>query len=111
MRSSIFNAVRKDWEEKVSESKTPLEAVGRSSDNKKLNEIVEDISLKLDLSETDILLEAGCGSGVLLSQLSNKVFQTSGIDYSNNAISIANNNFPEIDFSVAEVATSAELRL
>lgn len=56
-------------------------------DRKMIQQIIEAIKNKLDLSSKDDLLEVGCGAGMLLIPLSKFVKSSSGIDMSNSLIS------------------------
>ena len=98
----IFNEIKADWDSKFKSSKNLLESVSRSQDRDSLDIIAKDISSKLELKKTDTFLEVGCGTGVLLSKLSKISLENYGVDYSNNAIKLAINEFPNIEFLVSD---------
>jgi len=104
MKQKLFKSLRGNWDEKVSDSDDLYSAVGRPDDDAKLMEIVEDMVSKLDLCLEDQLIEVGCGTGVLLSQLNSKTGSAKGIDYSTEAIDRAVKAFPDIEFRAGDAA-------
>ena len=100
----IFDEIKADWDSKFLSSKNLLASVCRSQDLGSLDLITKDISSKLDLKENDIFLEVGCGTGVLLSKLSEIPKESYGLDYSNEAIKTARIEFPNIKFFVSDAA-------
>jgi len=102
MKQKLFETINLNWEDKVTGSEDLCGAVGRPEDEEKLRVIVEDLTSKLELGPKDHLLEVGCGTGVLLSRLKAKVAKASGLDYSMEAIKLANEAFPDIKFIAGE---------
>jgi len=103
-KKKTFDEINSNWENKVVESEDLLGAVGRSQDLEKLKIIVKDLSSKMNLETEDNFLEIGCGTGILLSELSSYTRKSFGIDYSNEAIKKAKKAFPEIEFYAADAA-------
>ena len=60
---------------------SPLLISGRSLFNKNIEDIVIDVATKLRVTNTDKLLEIGCGVGLLLTPLSKYVKSAVGIDH------------------------------
>ena len=54
------------------------------------------------MTDDNSILEIGCGVGDTLSQL--KGIDKKGLDYSENMISEAKTNFPELDFMLADAS-------
>lgn len=52
------------------------------------------------------VLDLGCGSGLLSRWLKKKGFDVQGIDFSHNLIKIAQRENPDIDFALADIASS-----
>lgn len=102
MKKRVFDAINRNWEDKVTDSEDLCGAVGRPTDNEKLHVIIEDLVSKLDLQSGDELLEVGCGTGVLLSLLKKSIQSACGLDYSKEAIKLAREAFPDIDFEAGE---------
>lgn len=95
---------RESWNRWAEKHPDPFLSVHRSSDRKQLDPIVKDIREKLSLRKGEKLLEAGCGSGVLISELVRVVEVIgTGIDFSEKEIKIAENAFPHIPFRVATI--------
>jgi SAM-dependent methyltransferase len=55
------------------------------------------------LSESERVLDLGCGSGIFTAGLKAAGINVSGVDYSEALISIAKKENPEIDFSVSNI--------
>lgn len=60
--------------------------------------IFEEVSMALNLSASDIILDVGCGDGYLVNYLKNKGYQSYGLDYFPKF-----NNKPENNFLVGDV--------
>ena len=54
------------------------------------------------------VLDMGCGNGTFLSSFRDRGWQLFGADFSPTGIAFAKKNFPEIEFFVADAATSGE---
>lgn len=96
------------WESHAASSENPVVADGYCIEGVPLTREVlaamaEDISAKLDLSPLCTLLEAGCGSGLLLSLLEGKFSRASGCDLSCNMIKKAKVYLPSANLCVSEV--------
>jgi len=66
--------------------------------------IVKDVMKKLSLQKGERLLDVGCGSGVLLSELVRKAeIVGMGMDFSEKEIEIARNCFPHVPFQMGSV--------
>jgi SAM-dependent methyltransferase len=77
-------------------------SVGRIPDCDQLRIGVEDIAEKLLLEPNNQLLEIGCGTGLLLSSLSQRVSCSVGLDFSMKNINIARRHFPHVTFVVGD---------
>ena len=92
------------WDRWAERHGDPLLSVHRSPDRTCLNPIVEDVIGKLSLQKRETLLDVGCGSGVLLSELVKKAeIVGTGIDFAEKQIEIAKVHFPQISFQVGSV--------
>jgi len=91
--------LRDSWNRWANKHRDPYLSVHRSSEKKQLDIIVKDIIKKLSLEKGQRLLDVGCGSGVLLSELvkETEIFGI-GIDFSEKQIEIAKNYFHHIQF-------------
>ena len=88
---------KKRWEEWVGKNPDLFESVERSPDLSQLEIGVKDIIKKLSLNKSDKLLDVGCGSGKLLSELVRKTgAAATGLDFSERQIEIAMRTFPDI---------------
>jgi ubiquinone/menaquinone biosynthesis C-methylase UbiE len=93
--------LKNSWNRWAEKHKDPCLSVHRSSDKKHLDIIVQDIIRKLSLRRGESLLDFGCGSGVLLSELVKETEAIGiGIDFSEKEIEIAKDHFPHIQFHV-----------
>lgn len=68
-----------------------------------VNFLVEQIRHVLNPTDKDLLLEAGCGAGMLISGLSTCVRRIVGVDYAVNMIKRCKKIFPLVELAVAEV--------
>jgi len=75
---------------------------------KVIRRIEEDVSKKLDLNGDDILLDLGCGTGLISINLSRKVKNITGMDFGRNVLLRAKKNFTadsrEIELAQGDVA-------
>lgn len=95
---------RDSWDRWAEKHPDPFLSVHRSSDGTQLDPIVKDIMRKLSLQKGESFLDAGCGSGVLLSKLVKEAeIVGTGIDFSEKEIEIARNCFPHIPFQTGSV--------
>lgn len=94
---------RKDWNRYAEAHNDLFASVGRLPNFEQLRIGLEDVVKKLHLEPPNELLEIGCGTGLLLSSLSPRVFSSIGIDFSIKNISIARRHFPEVSFVVGDV--------
>jgi ubiquinone/menaquinone biosynthesis C-methylase UbiE len=100
-----FNAERKmrtDWNRYAGVHDDLFASVGRGPDPDQLRIGVEDIAQKLLLEPHNQLLEIGCGTGLLLSSLSQQVSSSVGLDFSIKNIDIARRHFPRVSFVVGD---------
>ncbi|GAB1402250.1 methyltransferase domain-containing protein [Elusimicrobiota bacterium] len=60
----------------------------------------------LDLKKEDIILDIGCGTGILIKSIKQKYknIKITGIDFAQNMIDQAVKKFPDTDFIVSDVA-------
>lgn len=62
---------------------------------------IRELSHTIDLREGDIVLDAACGNGTLLRELSKKAkIQANGIDISENMIHVCKMRYPDMNFAV-----------
>ena len=87
-----------------------LKQVGRTVNGKPIPEgnvnlIVADVVSKLNLQETDSLLDLCCGNGLITAQLSPYCRHITAVDFSEQLIGIANHYFkcPNITYAIADV--------
>ena len=71
------------------------------NDNDKNNNIIEIIQNKTKIKDTSSILDIGCGTGEIVSKLSN--FNILGIDKSPNMINICKNKFPNSKFDTKDI--------
>ena len=64
--------------------------------------IVEEIGSKLNLTNSDKLLEVGCGAGMLLIPLSKVVKSVSGVDMSTSSVRRLKEVCPEFNLFISE---------
>jgi ubiquinone/menaquinone biosynthesis C-methylase UbiE len=96
--------LKESWNRWAEKHPDPYLSVQRSSNRGELKIIVQDVGKKLSLKKGERLLDAGCGSGVLLSKLVNEFnIIGAGIDFSEKEIGIAKSQFPNIPFEVGSV--------
>lgn len=92
------------WNQWAEKHRDPYLSVHRSSNREQLGIIAQDVIQKLSLKKGETLLDAGCGSGVLLSELVKLTGAIGrGIDFSEKEIEIAKSYSPSIPFEVASV--------
>jgi len=82
----IIERMKEMWDES-GKIENPMEAVHFSSSDKPVDEkvyddIADEVSERLSLNENDDLLEVGCGNGLLLQRLKNRVKSIVGVDFS-----------------------------
>jgi ubiquinone/menaquinone biosynthesis C-methylase UbiE len=98
--------LKESWNRWAEKHPNPYLSVHRSSDKEQLKIIVQDVGEKLSLKKGERLLDAGCGSGVLLSKLVNEFGIIGvGIDFSEKEIGVAKSHFPQIIFYIGAVET------
>ena len=68
--------------------------------NKYYSDIINDISIKLELNKNDKLFDIGCGSGKIVNSLSHLVKKSSAIDHPNIINSI---NYKKINFIKGDI--------
>jgi len=103
MKKSKQN-LKDSWDLWAEKYRDPFVSVHRSEDRGQLKIIVHDIIKKLSLKKGETLLDAGCGSGILLSELIKVAgIIGRGIDFSKKEVEIAKTNFPTIPFEVASL--------
>lgn len=101
-----FEAKKSEWHEQALASDDLKAQVGRPFDDEAWQGLVDDIKVKLSLTEgsTYSLLDIGCGNGLLLSQLSNYTSDISGIDYAQAMVTEARKLIPSGNFEQGEAA-------
>lgn len=82
----ILEQMRKMWDES-GRRENPMEAVhflvdGKPVEERVYDDIADEISERLALNKTDELLEVGCGNGLLIKRLKNRVKSVTGVDFS-----------------------------
>jgi ubiquinone/menaquinone biosynthesis C-methylase UbiE len=96
--------LKESWNHWAEKHPDPYLSVHRSSDRGQLKIIFQDVAKKLSLKKGERLLDAGCGSGVLLSKLVDEFgIIGAGIDFSEKEIGIAKSHFPQIPFQIGTV--------
>ncbi|MBU4216491.1 class I SAM-dependent methyltransferase [Candidatus Parcubacteria bacterium] len=61
------------------------------------------LNLTRDVKDGDKMLDAGCGNGRLLEAFAGKKIKYLGIDQSENLITLAQKQYPESEFAVADI--------
>jgi ubiquinone/menaquinone biosynthesis C-methylase UbiE len=108
MREAMESDFKNSWDRWADKHRDPFLSVHRSSDKAQLDLIVKDIIEKLSPRKGEKLLDAGCGSGILLSELVRVTeIMGIGIDFSGKEIEIAKTHFPYISFRVGSVESIA----
>lgn len=97
------------WENHAVKAKDAAEADGYCIEGQLLppgiiQQMAADVLLKLDLSGNDVLLEVGCGAGLILSFLKDRLSQGAGCDFSLSMIQKAKRAFPGMSFCVSEAS-------
>lgn len=90
-----------EWNNWVSKSADPFVAVGRNHSEEQLSLIIDDICMKLQISNQNNLLDVGCGTGVLVRQLKTKVKSIKGVDFSEKMIEVARRDSIGVDYFVS----------
>lgn len=85
--------------------------VGRTKNGLPINDsewetVIKYISNKIELSNSDYLLEICCGNGMVIGNLSDKCDRAKGIDYSEKLLNQLNQTYPEIDTELSDVLSS-----
>jgi ubiquinone/menaquinone biosynthesis C-methylase UbiE len=82
----IIKQMKEIWDAS-GKSKNPMEAIhflvdGKPADERIYDDIADEVSNRLSLNKDDNLLEVGCGNGLLIKRLENRVKSITGIDIS-----------------------------
>jgi len=97
---------KKRWENWISQHPDLFTSVQRGQDWNQLEIGVNDVVEKLSLQKGETVLDAGCGSGIFLSEIIKKVqVFGKGVDSSTSHIRSAKESFPQIHFLIARVET------
>jgi ubiquinone/menaquinone biosynthesis C-methylase UbiE len=88
------------WNNWAQNSENLFHAVGRPYDDYEINNLIEDIKNKLNFNSDDVVLDVGCGSGIVLSVIKKFVREVTGIDFSEQMILLAKENNRNINFYV-----------
>lgn len=95
---------KKKWENWINKHPDLFTSVHRGKDWEQLEIGVKDVTQKLSLKRGEKFLDAGCGSGIFLSELIKNVQVNGlGVDFSSSHIRFAKENFPQVDFLIAPV--------
>jgi ubiquinone/menaquinone biosynthesis C-methylase UbiE len=95
---------KKRWENWISKHPNLFTSVHRGKDWAQLEIGVKDVTEKLSLKRGEKFLDAGCGSGIFLSEIIKKAqVDGKGVDFSTSHIRFAKENFPQINFLIAPV--------
>jgi ubiquinone/menaquinone biosynthesis C-methylase UbiE len=95
----------KRWERWITKHPDAFMSVHRGNDRKQLEIGARDVIEKLSLKKEDRFLDAGCGSGVFLSEITKHIqVKAVGIDFSAAHLKLARQNIPDLPF----LATSIE---
>lgn len=90
-----MNKVQKYYQERSAQKKESLLwQVGKTVDGKEvpleqLNLVTDSLSFHLDLSSIDIVLDGGCGNGLLTKSIASKVCNMFGLDCTKELIDVA----------------------
>lgn len=77
------------------------------NDDSKNNTIINIIKNKCNLSKTSTILDIGCGTGEIVSKLSE--FNIIGLDKSDSMIKICKNKFPKNNFILGDILSNSKL--
>lgn len=103
-KSLSVEEVREIWNEWADQFPGALESSARPPDPALMVAIIPDVIKKLDLHPGETLLDAGCGSGYMLSEIVRQVsVEGCGADIAENQIRNAKKLFPKISFSAAPI--------
>ena len=81
--------------------------LGRPITHSQVDAILESITFQLDLEPTDVVIDLGCGNGLLTARIADRVSQVTGLDVSETLISTARalNSRPNCAYRIADLAT------
>lgn len=57
------------------------------------------------IDSDDVVLDIGCGEGIITSMIAEKAFDTTGCDYSNDTVKEAKNRYPNVKFMQSNVTS------
>ena len=102
---TTFTKKQREWSQNALNTNDLKKQVCRPIDNDNWQELVSDISQKLNLNKNlDSILDVGCGNALLLSQLTPKTKNYYGIDYANSMIDEAKCQIKQGHFFVGDAA-------
>jgi len=99
---SEFIKKQSEWQQQAISSDDFKAQVGRPQSDENWQQLVSDVKHKLNLAHEDSLLDVGCGSGLLLSKLSNHCASVAGVDYAQAMVDKAQQLIPNGEFYCGE---------
>ena len=102
---SEFLKKQSEWQQQASSSDDFKVQVGRPQSDESWQQLALDVKQKLNLVQSDSLLDEGCGSGLLLSKLAGQCAAVSGVDYAQAMVDTAQQLLPHSEFYCGEATT------
>ncbi len=99
---SEFLTKQTEWHQQAVESDDFKLQVGRPQSDENWRALAFDVNKKLQLNESERLLDVGCGSGLLLSHLAQNCASIAGIDYAEAMVKKAKTLLPQGEFHCGE---------
>jgi ubiquinone/menaquinone biosynthesis C-methylase UbiE len=95
-------AAQQKWDAWAASHSNLFESVERSPDPEAMEVILDDIATKLALAEGDRLLDVGCGSGVVCTELGRRhKLEVAGVDFAHAQVKLGIEHFPRTAFAQA----------
>lgn len=104
MMDEQHSSYKKSWEGWMNKHPDLFTSVHRGRDRGQLEIVAKDVIQKLSLKKGDKFLDAGCGSGVFLSEIIKASHVNAvGVDFSVSHIKFAKQHFPHIKLVITPV--------